>query len=62
MTDAERRAAESGYAANRKNREIWSTESASSSKSDEETHRPLSPASMEYEIDSLEFTTKPAGF
>jgi hypothetical protein len=61
MTGAQRREAESGVTSARKTTEPWSTDSGSSSKSEEVT-RSISPASMEYEIDSLKFKTKPAGF
>lgn len=63
MTDEQRRVAERGYHLNNNSKrglEAWSSDGASSGKSD--GSRPMSPASLELEIEGLEFNTKPAGF
>ena len=63
MTPAQLRIAESGYQGNNKRRsELW-PESDDGHKSKDGHTRPGTPtSSVEYEIENLEFNTKPAGF
>lgn len=65
MTAEQRRIAESGYQGNKRRSQLWPCESVDDgSQSRDETTRPGTPSSSvaEYEIESLQFDTKPAGF
>jgi hypothetical protein len=64
MTPAQRAIAESGYQKGGKRRsEIWPLESDDGMCKSKDVTRPTTPtSSVEYEIESLEFKTKPSGF
>jgi hypothetical protein len=65
MTAEQRRIAESGYQGNKRRSQLWPFERMDNgNKSKDETTRPGTPSSSvnEYDIDNLEFNTKPEGF
>ncbi|KIW07746.1 uncharacterized protein PV09_01676 [Verruconis gallopava] len=60
--DTEQQFAADGYLASKNRHELWSVDSDIHSKTEGGPTRPATPGSIDYEIENLEFKTKPNGF